>query len=170
MQRVLNISLGNGGVVSMKVPALSGLPAAPLTLGSVSKGEYLQRISRAIAYDGMRPWPETLTEDDLQTWIVETSEGIICAWLQQAGDSIWVIGLLLEALPEYPLENPPRSLERIIVIEISDAGVDEREDIPREVADASLAALPYAGLPRWAWIAGGVGLVAMLGVVMTRRR
>jgi len=148
---------------------LSHRPAAYPTLGSVTAEQYASRIRGPINHDAMLQW---MGEDEppYKTWLYVAVLGIrACAWIQEHEGEDWVVILVLEWEGMFPYENPP-SAGRIVFEELTQGEVDH---LPEKVANDSLRALPYHGLlgvPTWAWIAGGIGAIAMVGLVMSTRR
>jgi len=146
-----------------------------LTLGYVDKQQYVDRIRGPISLDKIPQIDDPFDDPPRDEWVRWCGEGIdVLMWIQ-SGDPEWLIGMTVEGLPDKPHENPP-SADRLVFY-YGEYPVYENavpaDEIPKQVANASLAALPHAGLlglPTWAWVAGGVGLVTVVGVVMATRR
>lgn len=142
---------------------------AGLEQAVVSRAAYLSRIKRAIDYERMLK--EIPVEGPpRKTWLCldAPDQGLLlCGWLQESGGSVYLVLIVLKFLPYAEYENPPATVERIV---FSEAHSDtELEEIPEEVANDSLNALPYVFPWMTVGIAAGAVVVAGLAVRSMKR-
>lgn len=137
---------------------------------SVSKADYLSRIKRTIAYERMLQIPEVHIpewEPPPKTWYclnVPESGWTLCGWWEEFGGVEYDIVIIIQLLPEFEYENPPRTTERAFFFR----DFEEVEAIPDEVAEDSLNALPYE-IP-WGLIAASAGVVLVGGLMVRSAR
>lgn len=170
------IAINARALTSFRLPLPQAVPTLVPSL-VVSKSAYLNSIRGAIDYRSMPPTPEEGTAE-VKKWFcsrleVDGREYLICWWGQWLGDKSYVIGINLKAPPAWEYQNPPRDLERIEFVWASQAEpwAHPEDSIPDTIAEDSLAALPYMGIPAWAVpVLGAIGLGALVGLVWVATR
>ena len=133
---------------------------------ATGKTEYLSKITSPINLDAM---PESLTAIRRKWYKSAGSVGSAqCFWIQYDSTGIdWVIMLQVSESM-----NPPRSTADLYFMDRDT--LQYYEEVPDEVANASLAALPYGdrflGLSRTQWMYVGGGTMLAAGAIMIARK